>query len=782
MKPIIQDNNFKILIVDDDPINIQIVASILQKEGYRMTFAPNGKNALENAHENNLDLILLDILMPEMDGFEVCRKLKESPTTVDIPVIFLTVKDEVEEIIKGFELGAVDYVTKPFNSAELLARVRAHVKSKKLRDSQEHLISKLKTALEERKRAEDAFRKAEEKYRSIFENAIEGIYQTTPGGRYIQMNPAFASMFGYASPEEMVAQVTVIGKQLYVDPMDRERLKDALSNQGYVKGFEAEQRRKDGTKFWISINAHSVRDADGTIIYYEGTNIDITDRKHAEEALRKAEEKYRSIFENAVEGIYQSTPDGHYIEVNPAFARIFGYNSPEDLKSEVKDIGRQLYVDHEKRKECIRILREKGSGIFEVQIRRKDGSVGWVSNNVRAVMDSSGKINHFEGVVEDITQRKWADEALQESERKFRAIYEGSHDAIMLCTEECLIFDCNERALKMFGMGSKEEIHKIHPAVLSPPTQPGGQDSVSTASEQIQTAFRNGHNHFEWVHRRKNGEDFYAEVSLSPFDYGGQTVLQATVRDITERKRMEEELLRSQKLESISILAGGIAHDFNNLLGAITGYIGLTKIYMNPEDAAYRNLDKAEQACFHASELTKQLITFSHGGEYLRKEISLAELLKELCCSTLSGSNVRCDLSLPDDLWPILADARQVRQVAYHLLKNALEAMKEGGVIVIRALNRTVTKDDGMPLNDGKYVVWSVEDHGVGIPKENLSKIFDPYFTTKGRYSAKGMGLGLAICYSVINRHKGLITVSSEPGSGTVFTVYLPAAVSDRCS
>jgi PAS domain S-box-containing protein len=779
MKPIIQDKNFKILIVDDDPTNIQIVASILQKEGYRMTFAPNGKKALENAYENNLDLILLDILMPEMDGFEVCRKLKESPTTVDIPVIFLTVKDEVEEIIKGFELGAVDYVTKPFNSAELLARVRAHAKSKKLRDSQDLLISKLKTALEERKRAEDAFIKAEEKYRSIFENAIEGIFQTTPEGRYIQMNPAFANMFGYASPEEMVAQVTDIGKQLYVDPMERERLKDVLSSQGYVKGFEAEQRRKDGTKFWISINAYSVQDVDGTVLYYEGTNVDITDRKHAEEALRKAEVKYRSIFENAMEGIYQSTPDGHYIEINPAFARIFGYDSPNELKIDVKDIG-QLYLDKEKLNECIRILKENGSGIFEVQIRRKDGSIGWVSNNVQAVMDSSGKIAHFEGVVEDITKRKWADEALQESERKFRAIYEGSHDAIMLCTEECFIFDCNERALKMFGMESKKEINKIHPAALSPPIQPGGQDSVSAASEQIQTAFRNGHNHFEWVHRRKNGEDFYAEVSLSPFDYGGQTVLQATVRDITERKRMEEELLKSQKLESISILAGGIAHDFNNLLGAITGYIGLSKIYMNPEDVAYRNLEKAEQACLHASELTKQLITFSHGGEYLRKEISLAELLKELCCFTLSGSNVRCDLSLPDALWPIVADARQVSQVAHHLLKNAQEAMKEGGVIVIRALNRTVTKDDGMPLKVGKYVEWSVEDHGVGIPRENLSKIFDPYFTTKGRGSTKGMGLGLAICYSVINRHNGLITVSSEPGFGTVFTVYLPAAVSDR--
>jgi signal transduction histidine kinase len=243
---------------------------------------------------------------------------------------------------------------------------------------------------------------------------------------------------------------------------------------------------------------------------------------------------------------------------------------------------------------------------------------------------------------------------------------------------------------------------------------------------------------------------------------------------------MEEELLKSKKLESIGILAGGIAHDFNNLLTVILGYVELAKNRVPPDDVVYRILDQAKISCLHASELTKQLITFSKGGHPLRKATSLDDLFKDVCDFTLHGSKVRCDLFLPDDLHPIFADNGQLRQVVHHLLKNAMEAMPEGGVIVIRAMNRTVTKNDGIPLDDGKYVAWSVEDHGVGIPRENLSKIFDPYFTTKDRGSTKGMGLGLAICYSIINRHKGLITVSSEPGSETVFTVYLPAAVSDR--
>jgi CheY-like chemotaxis protein len=135
---------------------------------------------------------------------------------------------------------------------------------------------------------------------------------------------------------------------------------------------------------------------------------------------------------------------------------------------------------------------------------------------------------------------------------------------------------------------------------------------------------------------------------------------------------------------------------------------------------------------------------------------------------------------MPDDLWPVFADEGQLRQVARHLLKNAMEAMPEGGVITVTAMNRTVVEDDRLPLTDGRYVTWSVEDHGIGIPKENLSKIFDPYFTTKDRDSTKGMGLGLAICYSVVKRHNGLITVLSEPGSGTSLTIYLPASVAEN--
>ena len=277
------------------------------------------------------------------------------------------------------------------------------------------------------------------------------------------------------------------------------------------------------------------------------------------------------------------------------------------------------------------------------------------------------------------------------------------------------------------------------------------------------------------------GRDVYTETRKIPVTEGASVVKVITIlRDITDRMRTEEYLLRSQKLESVGILAGGIAHDFNNLLASVMGYIDLAEKYVKPEDKIYRYLEQAGKSCYQAAELTKRLITFSEGGAPLRKMVSVNELFRDPCDIALRGSNVRCDLSLPDDLWPVLADEGQMGQAVHHLVKNAVEAMPGGGVITVRAENRTVTEYDGLPLKEGKYIAWSVEDHGIGIHKGNLSRIFDPYFTTKDRDNTKGMGLGLAICYSVIKRHDGLITVSSEPGSVTIFTVYLPAVVSDE--
>lgn len=244
-------------------------------------------------------------------------------------------------------------------------------------------------------------------------------------------------------------------------------------------------------------------------------------------------------------------------------------------------------------------------------------------------------------------------------------------------------------------------------------------------------------------------------------------------RDVTDRRKMEEELLKAQKLESLGVLAGGIAHDFKNLLTAILGNISLVKAYGNPDDKAYKRLTEAEKACIRASDLTGQLLTFSKGGVPVKRLVSsLGELVKDTASFAVSGSNVRCEFYLEEGLWPVEVDEGQISQVINNLVINAQQAMPEGGVIKIETKNVTRSEPVLGPSEYGRYVSIAAEDHGIGIPKDYLTKIFDPYFTTKQR----GSGLGLATVYSIIKNHDGYIEVESELEKGTEFKVYLPAS------
>jgi PAS domain S-box-containing protein/putative nucleotidyltransferase with HDIG domain len=274
--------------------------------------------------------------------------------------------------------------------------------------------SESERSIAERKQTEEVLLQSEAKYRSIFENAVEGIFQSTPDSYLIAVNPSMARIFGYASPDEMIAGVTNIGRQIYINSGDRYTFQKLLEKRGIVEGFEAQFYRKDGSTLWGSLNVRAVKDTDGAVLYYEGTLEDITARKNAEEELKKSEEKYRNIFDNAVEGIFQITPDGKYLSANPALAMIHGFNSPEEMIISITDIAHQLYVDPSSRAELKRLTAEKGFvKNFEIMMRRKDLSLHWVSVNSHAVRDVNGNILYYEGTLQDITSRKFAEEELK---------------------------------------------------------------------------------------------------------------------------------------------------------------------------------------------------------------------------------------------------------------------------------------------------------------------------------------------------------------------------------
>ncbi len=326
---------------------------------------------------------------------------------------FFTAKDR--EVLAGGKL--LDIPEEPLQSRSLGERILHTQKIPIMNEKGEAIyLLGISQDITARKAAEKRMHISEERYHQIYENAIEGMYQTTPEGRYLSMNPAFFRMFGYDSREEMIAAVTDIGRQLYVNPADRERLKKLLSEKGEVKDFIAQVYRRDGSKFWISINAHAVKDQEGRIIHYEGTNEDITPRVRAEEDLRRAEENYRTIFEGVQDGIFRSTPEGAFLMANPAMARMLGYDSPEELIAKVTDVARQLYVYPGDREKILRLIDRQGFvKDFEVRQRRKDGSLIWVSLSFRAVRDDRGKVRYYEGISQDITDRKLSMERIIKS-------------------------------------------------------------------------------------------------------------------------------------------------------------------------------------------------------------------------------------------------------------------------------------------------------------------------------------------------------------------------------
>lgn len=264
------------------------------------------------------------------------------------------------------------------------------------------------------------------------------------------------------------------------------------------------------------------------------------------------------------------------------------------------------------------------------------------------------------------------------------------------------------------------------------------------------------------------------EIHAYPiFDETGQVVMVIEhIRDITERKKLEEERLKSQKLESVGVLAGGIAHDFNNLLTSVLGNIYLAKNLAEPGSKLVKRLEDAEKASKRAATLTQQLLTFSRGGEPVRKYASIQQLVRDSVSFVLRGSNASCEFSFPDDIWPVHVDCGQISHAINNLIMNAVQAMPDGGRIVVATENMIIGHEDQKELSPGRYVKVSVQDQGSGIAAADLGKIFDPYFTTR----PKGSGLGLSTVFSIIKKHGGAITVDSRPGEGTTFHFFLPCS------
>jgi len=359
---------------------------------------------------------------------------------------------------------------------------------------------------------------------------------------------------------------------------------------------------------------------------------------------------------------------------------------------------------------------------------------------------------------------------LKESEEKFRILAEKSYNGIYIIRDDRFKY-VNPKFAEIFGYRVEEILDKKHlPDLIF--------ENDWEMEKQIMQRKMSGEVDFlssKFRGIRKDGEIISIESFGSPIIFQGQKAFLGGILDITDRKRAEVEQLKNRNLESIGVLAGGIAHDFNNLLSVILGSISMVKEDLSPGNEHFAMLDRADQATMQAANLAGKLLTFSHGDVLIREKVKLPEVLQQAMAIKLPGSQHSFQLDVPGSLKPIYGDKRQLAQVFSNLIQNAGDAMPEGGTISIYAENPTLDATSEWGLKAGKYVHISVEDTGIGIPGKSLGKIFDPYFSTKGKSTQKGMGMGLTVCYSIIRKHNGHIMLTSEEGKGTVVDLYLPA-------
>jgi PAS domain S-box-containing protein len=488
---------------------------------------------------------------------------------------------------------------------------------------------------------------------------------------------------------------------------------------------------------------------------------DITERKQAEEEIRAKSQFLERLIQQLPLPTFVLDDKGILLMANRAFLEYFAVPD-EDMILGKSALTEPANVKHGVVKYIEEALGGKVVETPETEFLSPfNDKTTVVKSRLFPIFDPDGKLTNVVVMHEDITGRKEAEEALRESEANYRRLADSITDIFFAFDENMRYTYWNKASEELTGVPAKDAVGKSLYDLFPDTPQTRKAEGMyldvlrTRQSQSFVSEYRFG------------GRDFIFEISAYPAKHG----LSVFAKDISERKRMEEELVKAQKLESVGILAGGIAHDFNNILTAILGNISLARMYNNLEDKDKRLVD-AERACIQARDLTQQLLTFSKGGAPIRKTASIAEMLRDSTIFTLRGSNVRCEFSIPDHLWPVEVDQGQMNQVINNIVINAGQAMPNGGIVRIRVENVTVGTDSCLPLEPGAYIKVSIADQGIGIPQEHLQRIFDPYFTTK----QKGSGLGLAAAFSIVKKHDGHITVESEVGAGTTFHIYLPAS------
>jgi two-component system cell cycle sensor histidine kinase/response regulator CckA len=600
-------------------------------------------------------------------------------------------------------------------------------------------------------------------------------------------------------PEETLGQLIYqLGNKQWDIPKLQALLETILPQKAIFENYEVEHDFATIGTRTMRLNARQIQRAAGKERIILLAIEDITERRKIEgdlgNALKEltAIERYTYDALEFAEGIIDTVReplivldhDLRVVSVNRSFYEVFKLKPEETVGQLIYNIDNNQWDIPGLRKLLETILPEKTT-FDNYEVEHNFASIGMRTMllNARRIPNAVDKDKVILLAIEDVTDRRQAEKVLAEksqrslilAEEKYRMLVENINDMLYTLDNYGNITYVSPVVERFTKYKANDLVGKPFTPLIYPDDLPGLLDSFNRlVSGQLEP----------WEFRvvDKDGKVIFVRTSSRPLYENGQvTGFTCLMTDITDRRRLEEKRQMVEKLESVGLLAGGIAHDFNNILTSIVGNISLARMDAAPGSELFESLEQAEKASQRATALTKQLLTFSKGGAPVKNLASLAEILKDTAGFALSGSNVKCHLSIPDDLWHAEIDAGQVSQVIHNLVLNAQQAMPGGGSIELSAENLSLSavqgSGEGLPIKEGNYIRVAVTDHGNGISAENIDKIFDPFFSTK----QDGSGLGLATSFSIARQHSGHISVDSRLGSGSTFCLYLPASTETVC-
>lgn len=643
---------------------------------------------------------------------------------------------------------------------------------------------------------------ADLRFRQLFDHAFEGMFQTTPDGRYLRVNHTLARMYGYKSAAELMSTVSDIGAAVYVDPGKREEFKRLMEEKGRVESFEYQVRDRYGRKIWLSEKAWAIRDQSGRIVSYDGAVQDITERKRSELERRVTTEVLRAMtatsdVDELLRLIHKALKDvvpadncfvALYNEANALFEFPF-FVDKFDPAAASEPVGRSCmdYIFRTNRPSLIspqrmaelvkqgevELIGTPSSSWLGVPLKTPSATIGvlvvqdYTTENAYNERDLEF-LDSIGGQIALAIERTRSEERLHSSDARLRVLIEQLPAVLWTADRDMRFTSALGAGLARLGLKPNELVGIKLADYLQ--TSDGTYPAVAAHRRAL-----NGEPvtfHLEW---KSGSYACHAEPLRGP-----QGEIQGVIcmaLDVTDRKQLEEQFRQAQKMEAVGRLAGGIAHDFNNLLMVIQGYSDLLVERLHPSDPLRKNVEQIQTASQRATSLTRQLLAFSRKQMLAPKILNIQTVIAdmEMILRRLIGEDIVLQAVSAPSLGHVKADRSQIEQVVMNLAINARDAMPRGGRLTIEAQNVEIDSDvpqQPTVVAPGNYVMLAVTDNGCGMNEETRAHIFEPFFTTKEK--GKGTGLGLATVYGIVKQSGGYIWVYSEPGVGTTFKIYLP--------